>query len=53
VAGFDGARGSAPTLKVLEPDFVKVDASKVDPARMAEINRICLQLGAQTIAEQV
>lgn len=53
VAGFDGSAEALPKLKMLEPDFVKVDASKVDPARMAEINRICLQLGAQTIAEQV
>ena len=53
VAGFDGSADVVPELKVLEPDFVKVTASKVEPARMPEINRMGHELGAQTIAEQV
>jgi EAL domain-containing protein (putative c-di-GMP-specific phosphodiesterase class I) len=53
VAGFDGNEDVLPALKVLEPDFVKINASKVDPARVPEINRTCHELGVQTIAEQV
>ncbi|MBI3526649.1 MAG: EAL domain-containing protein [Betaproteobacteria bacterium] len=53
VAGFDGSDASLAELKALEPDFVKISATAVDPARVPEINRMCHELGAQTIAEHV
>ena len=53
VAGFDGSDASLAELKALEPDFVKISATTVDPAKVSEINRMCHELGAQTIAEHV
>ena len=53
VAGFDGSDAALAELKALEPDFVKINATAVDPAKVSEINRMCHDLGAQTIAEHV
>jgi len=53
VAGFDGSDASLAELKTLEPDYVKISATTVDPAKVSEINRMCHELGAQTIAEHV
>jgi EAL domain-containing protein (putative c-di-GMP-specific phosphodiesterase class I) len=53
VAGFDGSDATLAELKAFEPDFVKISATAVDPAKVPEINRMCHDLGAQTIAEHV
>ncbi|HEX4984946.1 MAG TPA: EAL domain-containing protein [Burkholderiales bacterium] len=53
VAGYDGNHDVIPELKILEPDYVKITAPRVDPARVPEISRVCHEIGAQTIAEQV
>jgi EAL domain-containing protein (putative c-di-GMP-specific phosphodiesterase class I) len=53
VSGFDGSDQMLAVLKALEPEFVKISARTVDPAKVSEINRICHGLGAQTIAEHV
>ena len=53
VAGFDGSADLLPELKALEPDFVKVNATTMDPAKVLDVNRMCHELGAQTIAEHV
>ena len=53
VADFDGSDASLAALRAFEPDFVKISATAVDPAKMREINRMCHDLGAQTIAEHV
>lgn len=53
VAGFDGNDASLKDLKALEPDFVKISAATIDPAMVSDINRMCHDLGAQTIAENV
>ncbi len=53
VAGFDGNDASLTDLKALEPDFVKISATTIDPAKVPDINRMCHELGAQTIAENV
>ncbi|HVY04511.1 MAG TPA: EAL domain-containing protein [Burkholderiales bacterium] len=53
VAGFDSSQDVMPELKVLEPDFVKINANDVDPEELPELNRMCQEIGAQTIAEHV
>ena len=53
VAGFDGSKAMLEQLKVFKPEFIKVSAISVDPAKVPEINRMCHELGAQTIAEHV
>lgn len=53
IAGFDGSESLLVELKALEPNFVKLSATSVDPARVSEINRMCHGLGAKTIAEHV
>jgi EAL domain-containing protein (putative c-di-GMP-specific phosphodiesterase class I) len=53
VAGFDGSKEMLPELKALEPDFVKVNANNMDPTKVLDVNRMCHELGAQTIAEHV
>jgi EAL domain-containing protein (putative c-di-GMP-specific phosphodiesterase class I) len=40
-------------LEVFEPDFIKISALTLDPARLMEINRMCHAIGAKTIVEQV
>jgi EAL domain-containing protein (putative c-di-GMP-specific phosphodiesterase class I) len=53
LAGFDGSTAMLAELKVLKPDFVKISAMNVDPAKVPEINRMCHGLNAKTIAEHV
>lgn len=53
VAGFDGSEALLAELKALEPDFVKISALTVDPAKVSEINRMCHSLRARTIAENI
>lgn len=53
LSGFDGSDQLLELLKALEPDFVKISARAVDPARVSEINRMCHSLRARTIAEYV
>lgn len=53
VAGFDGSQDIVPELKVLTPDYVKINANSVEPNRVPELRRMCHELGAQTIAEHV
>jgi EAL domain-containing protein (putative c-di-GMP-specific phosphodiesterase class I) len=53
VAGFDGSEALLAELKTLEPDFVKISALTVDPAKVYEINRMCHSLRARTIAENI
>lgn len=53
VAGFDGSEGLLAELKALEPEFVKISALTVDPAKVSEINRMCHSLRARTIAENI
>jgi EAL domain-containing protein (putative c-di-GMP-specific phosphodiesterase class I) len=53
IAGFDGSVAMLAELKVIKPDFVKISAAGVDPAKVPDINRMCHALGAQTIAEHV
>jgi len=53
VAGFDGNKALLEVLKPFEPDFVKISATTVDPAKVPEINRMCHSVGAKTIAEHV
>ena len=52
VAGFDGSAEALTGLKALEPDFIKFNATAIDPS-LPDINRMCHELGAQTIAEHV
>ena len=53
LAGFDGNEAILAQLEAFEPDFIKISATNIDPARVSEINRMCHGLGAKTIAEHV
>ena len=53
VAGFDGSHALLAKLKDLQPDFIKFSPIHLDPSKVPEINRMCHELGAQTIAEHV
>ncbi len=53
VASFDGSSDALADLKALEPDFIKISAAAIDPAAVPEINRMCHDMGALTIAEHV
>ena len=53
IAGFDGSDAMLAKLKTLEPNFVKISALTVDPAKVSEINRMCHSLRARTIAENI
>ncbi len=53
LSGFDGSEASFPKLKTWAPDFVKISAANVAPARLSEINLKCQTLGIKTIAEHV
>ena len=37
----------------LQPDYIKISAAGIDPAKVSNINRICHGVGAKTIAEHV
>jgi EAL domain-containing protein (putative c-di-GMP-specific phosphodiesterase class I) len=53
LAGFDGNEAMLTELEAFEPDFIKISATNIDPAKVSEINRMCHGLGAKTIAEHV
>jgi EAL domain-containing protein (putative c-di-GMP-specific phosphodiesterase class I) len=53
IAGFDGSVAMLAELKAIQPNFVKISAVGIDPAKVPDINRVCHALGAQTIAEHV
>ena len=53
IAGFDGNEKMLPLLKALAPHYIKISAASIDPAKVADVNRICHALGAKTIAEHV
>ena len=53
IAGFDGSEAKLKELEAFDPDFIKISAASVDPAKVPEINRMCHGLGATTIAEHV
>jgi EAL domain-containing protein (putative c-di-GMP-specific phosphodiesterase class I) len=53
LSGFDGSDKLLAVLKALEPNFVKINARTVDPAKVSEINRMCHSLRARTIAEYI
>lgn len=53
VADFDGSEAALEQIRVLEPDFIKISAAAIDPARVPDVNRKCHEVGARTIAEYV
>jgi Amt family ammonium transporter len=53
LSGFDGSDASFAVLKALAANFVKIGATNVTLAKLAEINRKCHALGIKTIAEHV
>ena len=53
LAGFDGSAASFAKLKAFVPDFIKISAANLAPAKLSEINRRCQSLGIKTIAEHV
>ena len=53
LAGFDGTPAMVATLKGFEPNYIKFSAINADPAKIPELNKMCHDLGAQTIAEHV
>jgi EAL domain-containing protein (putative c-di-GMP-specific phosphodiesterase class I) len=50
---FDGSETAFSTLKMFAPEFVKISASSVTPAKISEINRRCRALGTKTIVQYV
>lgn len=53
IAGFNGSDSMLSKVEGFEPDFIKISALTLDPARLMEINRMCHAVGAKTIVEQV
>jgi len=53
IAGFDGNEATLTQMEAFQPDFIKISATIIDPAKVADINRMCHGLGAKTIAEHV
>jgi len=53
IAGFDGSKESLTELKTFQPDFVKISALSIDPAKVSEINRMCRSQQIRTIAENI
>ncbi len=53
VAGFDGSKAVLDQLAPLKPDYIKISAANIDPITVPEINRLCHEAGAKTIAEHV
>lgn len=52
-AGFNGREDVLSKLEALQPDYIKISAAGLDPAKVPEFNRMCHGLGAKTIAEHV
>ncbi len=53
LSGFDGIDASFAKLKGLTPEFIKISATNVAPARLSEIGQKCQAFGIKTIAEHV
>ena len=53
LAGFDGTSAMLEALKEFQPNYIKFSAINADPAKIPELNKMCHDLGAQTIAEHV
>jgi len=53
IAGFDGSEKSLAELKTFQPDFVKISALSIDPAKVSEISRMCRAQHIRTIAENI
>jgi EAL domain-containing protein (putative c-di-GMP-specific phosphodiesterase class I) len=53
LAGFDGNEATLTKLEAFEPDFIKISATAIDPTAVIEVNRMCHDRGAKTIAEHV
>jgi len=53
IARFNGSDDMLSKIEVFEPDFIKISALTLDPARLPELNRMCHAVGAKTIVEQV
>jgi EAL domain-containing protein (putative c-di-GMP-specific phosphodiesterase class I) len=50
---FDGSETAFSALKTFAPDFVKISASSVTPAKISAINRRCRTLGTKTVVQYV
>ncbi|MBI3528382.1 MAG: EAL domain-containing protein [Betaproteobacteria bacterium] len=53
LAGFDGSERCFDLLKVIVPDFVKINVVSVPLDQVVEINSRCHSMGSKTIAEYV
>jgi|SRR5882672_2262802 len=53
LAGFDGSEQSFDLLKIMAPDFVKINVVSVPLDHVAGINSRCHSMGSRTIAEFV
>lgn len=53
LSAIDGSEESYAAMNAFKPNFVKLSAASVDPAKVPEIQRRCYLLGSKTIAEHV
>ena len=53
LSGIDGSAESFAAMSAFTPNFVKMSATSVNPAKMPEIQRRCHLLGGKTIVEHV
>jgi EAL domain-containing protein (putative c-di-GMP-specific phosphodiesterase class I) len=53
LSGVDGSDESFAAMNAFTPNFVKMSATSVNPAKMPEIQRRCHVLGGKTIVEHV
>jgi EAL domain-containing protein (putative c-di-GMP-specific phosphodiesterase class I) len=53
LSAIDGSEESFAAMNAFKPNFVKMSATNVDPAKVPEIQRRCYLLGAKTIVEHV
>ncbi len=53
LSAVDGSGESLAAMNAFTPDFVKMSATSVDPLKVPEIQRRCLQLRSKTIVEHV
>jgi EAL domain-containing protein (putative c-di-GMP-specific phosphodiesterase class I) len=53
LSGFNGDERSMATLRDFKPEFVKINATTIDPAKVPEISRACHAAGSRVVAEYV
>jgi EAL domain-containing protein (putative c-di-GMP-specific phosphodiesterase class I) len=53
LSGIDGSDESFAAMNAFTPNFVKMSATSLDPAKVPEIQRRCYLLGSKTIVEHV